>query len=390
MTNGIPDARLTAGLEADGRRGGAGIVPGVHRIGVLRANALGDFIFALPGLEALRAAYPDAEIVLMARDWHRDFLAGRPSPVDRVIPLPHGALGDEIGAAEFDASERERMIRSLQEERFDLAIQMHGGGRNSNPFLLRLEATVTAGCRTSDAPPLDRWLPYILLQPEVIRYREIAALVGATDGPTDPRLAVTESDLAEAFSVVPEDGAPLAVLHPGASDPRRRWPPERFAAVGDALAAAGARVLVTGVEGERQLADRVVSAMAADGRSVAGALGLRGLCGLLSRCAIVVSNDTGPLHLAGAVGAATVGIYWCFNFANSAPVTRARHAAAISWQTRCPSCGADCVRERCRHTDPLVTDVAADEVAEAALELFRSAPGGEPALHPVNALRQRR
>ncbi|MDQ3871564.1 MAG: glycosyltransferase family 9 protein [Chloroflexota bacterium] len=361
-------------MEADGARGGAGIVPGVRRIAVLRANALGDFIFVLPGLEALRAAYPDAEIVLIARDWHRDFLAGRPGPVDRVIALPHGALGDEIGAGEFDADERERVIRSLQEERFDVALQMHGGGRNSNPFLLRLGARVTAGSRTGDAAPLDRWLPYSLLQPEVIRYREIAALVGATDGPLDPSLAVTQRDFAAAISVAPDDDAPLAVLHPGASDPRRRWPSERFAAVGDALAAAGLRVFVTGVEAERELADRVVASMAAGGRSLAGALTLRGLCGLLARCQIVVSNDTGPLHLAAAVETATVGVYWCFNFMNSSPVTRARHAALISWQTHCPSCGADCISGRCRHRDSLVTDVTAAEVVAVALDLLKRGP----------------
>jgi ADP-heptose:LPS heptosyltransferase len=63
-------------------------VPGVRRIAVLRANALGDFIFALPALEALRAAYPQAEIVLLAKKWHATFLQGRPGPVDRVVVVP--------------------------------------------------------------------------------------------------------------------------------------------------------------------------------------------------------------------------------------------------------------------------------------------------------------
>jgi len=63
-------------------------VPGVQKIAVLRANALGDFIVTLPGLEALRQGYPGAEIVLLGSDLHRRLLHERPSPVDRVIVVP--------------------------------------------------------------------------------------------------------------------------------------------------------------------------------------------------------------------------------------------------------------------------------------------------------------
>ena len=63
-------------------------VPDIRKIAVLRANALGDFIFALPALEVLRVAYPEAEIVLLAKKWHANFLANRPGPVDRVIVVP--------------------------------------------------------------------------------------------------------------------------------------------------------------------------------------------------------------------------------------------------------------------------------------------------------------
>src|SRR5439155_12340988 len=59
--------------------------PGVEKIAVLRANALGDFIFALPALDALRAAYPAAELVLLGAPWHARLLTGRPGPVDRAV-----------------------------------------------------------------------------------------------------------------------------------------------------------------------------------------------------------------------------------------------------------------------------------------------------------------
>jgi ADP-heptose:LPS heptosyltransferase len=64
------------------------LVPDIHKIAVLRANGLGDFIFALPALEALRVAYPEAEIVLLAKKWHANFLANRPGPIDLLASYP--------------------------------------------------------------------------------------------------------------------------------------------------------------------------------------------------------------------------------------------------------------------------------------------------------------
>jgi len=72
------------------------LVPDVERIAVLRGNALGDLVVALPALDALRAAYPRAEITLFGRAHHHALLGdGRSSPVDRVVVLPDGAIGDE-------------------------------------------------------------------------------------------------------------------------------------------------------------------------------------------------------------------------------------------------------------------------------------------------------
>jgi ADP-heptose:LPS heptosyltransferase len=347
---------------------GVSLLPGVRRLAVLRASALGDFVFALPALAALRTAYPSAEIVLLARTWHRDFLAGRPSPVDHVVPLPEGFVGDE--GVPFDPAARDRILGDLRRERFDLAIQMHGGGRNSNPIVRALGARSTAGAATPDAPSLDRTIPYVYWQHELVRCLETVHLVGAEPTTMQPEVPVTDDDLERSRRVVPDTSRPIAVLHPGATDARRRWPADRFADVGAALADGGLQVVVTGTDDERHL----TSSIAERGRALdlAGRLDLAGLAGLLARAEIVVSNDTGPLHLADAVGTRTVGIFWAGNVINAAPPFRNRHRPMLSWRLECPVCGASTLAERCGHDASFVDGVSVADVLDAVRSLLGS------------------
>ena len=345
-------------------------VPSVRKIALLRANGLGDFIFTLPALEALRAAYPQAEIVLLAKKWHQVFLAGRAGPVDRVVVVPpYEGVSEEANMLK-NAAEQERFFQAMKQEHFDLAIQMHGGGRHSNPFLLGLGARMTAGLRTPDAVPLDRWVPYIYFQQEILRYLEVVSLVGATPTILEPRLSLNKEDLVEAQGFIAEKEKALVALHPGAGTPQRRWPPEKFAAVGDALAAAGARIVVTGIQGEKHLCEAVITRMRAGAQNLCGCLSLGGLAALLSCCRVLVANDSGPLHLAAAVGTATVGIFWCFNVITAGPVTRSRHRLAISWNLACPVCGIDRSRASCEHQVSFVADIPTEEVISSALALF--------------------
>lgn len=347
-------------------------IPNVRRIAVLRANAIGDFLLALPALDALRATYPTAEIVLLGKRWHHEFLAGRPGPVDRVVVVPPSRGVNDVAGVDEDSAELERFFAAMRRERFDLALQLHGGGRNSNPFVLRLGARVTAGLKTPDAPPLDRWMPYIYFQHETMRYLEAVALVGAAPTTLDARLAVTDADRAESYAVYPGSGGsrPITAIHPGASDPARRWPAAKFAAVGDALAAAGAEVVITGTPDEAEVVAAVVDAMRAPAVNLCGRLSLGGLVGLLARSAVLVANDSGPRHLAQAVGTPTAAVYWCFNLVNASPLTRTRHRLCVSWRLDCPVCGADRSRDSCHHQESFVSGIPVEDVAAAALELL--------------------
>jgi len=361
-------------------------IGGIERIGVIRASALGDLVQALPAFDALRAAYPDAELVLVGTPTHEALLARRPGPVDRVIPLPVGAvwhigraLARSRGASVPDVAEGMppdirpgHILGMLRAQRFDLVLQLHGGGRESNPVALALDARITVGSADEGAPPLDRTVPFVHYQSETFRALEVVGLVGAAPVTLEPRLTVTPPDREAAASVLPARPAPFAVLHPGASDPRRRWAPDRFALVGDALAERGLGVAITGSgPDEAAIAADIRSAMRHESLDLVDRLSIPALVGVLERARIVVANDTGPLHLAAAVGTPTVGIYWFGNLITGGPPFRRRTRAVVAWQPTCPFCGADATETRgCDHAVSFVDQVPVARVVELAGDLL--------------------
>ena len=341
----------------------------VRKIAIVRANGLGDMIFAVPALAALRATYPEAEIVLLGKEWHVQFFRNRPGPVDRVIAIPPYP---GVGACEDVSDDRpdlDDFFQAMAREQFELALQMHGGGRNSNPFVRRLGARLTAGLRTPHAPALDLWIPYIYFQSEIVRYLETVSLVGAKAVGLEPEICVTPNDVEESCASVPSDDRPLVVMHPGATDGRRRWSPAKFGAVGKVLANQGFRVVVTGLPEEGDLIRSVLQAMNCPGEGISS-LSVEGLVGLLSRARLTVSNDSGPLHLAGAVGVLTVGIYWCGNVITAAPLSRTRHRPVLSWRLNCPSCNRNTINDNCDHRTSFVDDISVDEVLAQCFDLL--------------------
>lgn len=354
--------------------------PDVNRIAVLRGGGLGDLIGSLPAAEALAATYPDAEITLLGTPSAAALLGDRPSPFSRIEVLPpHPGVRDGVS----DLAATEAFLARMRAHRFDLAVQVHGGGRNSNPFLLALGARHTVGTRTDDAAPLERNLDYVYYQHEVLRALEVVGLAGAAPVRLEPHLARLPAE-----AVPDADRRPVVAVHPGASDPRRRWPAERFGALAAALAVEhDAEVVVIGDPGEVGLAAEVVRHARRHGappedrvRSRAGRLSLPELAVLLAGSTLVVANDSGPRHLAAALGTPTVGLYWFGNVVNFGPLSRARHRVQLGWTTHCPVCGLDCTQvgwtaERCPHDDSFVADVRLEAVlADAGALLTQSAP----------------
>jgi ADP-heptose:LPS heptosyltransferase len=128
----------------------------VRRVAVLRCNALGDYLMATPALAALRCAFPEAEVTLLGSAWHAEFLCGRPGPVDRVLVLPRvpGLAGQPAGAPEDDALPQ--FLVDARAHRYDLAVQLHGGGAVSNPLVSALGAGWSIGLRAEGSLSRDR------------------------------------------------------------------------------------------------------------------------------------------------------------------------------------------------------------------------------------------
>lgn len=163
---------------------------------------------------------------------------------------------------------------------------------------------------------------------------------------------------------------PVPVLQPGATDRRRWWPAERFAAVGDALADEGAVVVVQGDGSERLLTAEMVAAMRRPAIDAGGCLSLGALAALLARTTRVVGNDSGPQPLAQAMGCASVGVYGFTNLLVSGPPSVVRHRHALSLCLHCPVCGRENVHQRCPHDPSCVADVRLDEVLRLARALW--------------------
>lgn len=362
--------------------------PDVERIAVLRGGGLGDVIYAYPALYALKAAYPEAAITLLGTPIHAALAAGTDGPIDEVEILPfakgvrdrHHKDGDQNDDTD-DRLAQEEFCSAMRARKFDLALQMHGGGRYSNPFLLRLGARHTVGTRTKDAEPLERNLDYIYYQNEPDRWLEVAGLAGVPTIISPPLRPLPEHQ--QSVESLLNQRRPLLVLHPGATDPRRRWPASYFAEAAATIAQEGAQVLVVGDRSEKALAQEVAELAARQltvqdkdaVRSVAGELEIGELAALLDAATVMLASDSGPRHLAQALGTPTVGIFWVGNVFNAGPRGRSLHRVHMSWVTECPVCGADVTQvgwsaQHCGHDDTLIRGIAVADVVQDVHDLM--------------------
>ncbi|MGQ9681188.1 MAG: glycosyltransferase family 9 protein [Anaerolineae bacterium] len=343
--------------------------PSPRRIAVLRANGLGDFLLATPALRALGKAFPAADITYLSQPWLQRFIAGRYPYIHCVEAIPPYP---GLRAADPDHPDPNReadaFFQRMVSRRYDLAIQMHGGGRYSNPFVARLGARHTLGLCTADAPLLDTNLTYQYYQHESLRYLELVSLVGVKADGLETDLPVLRGDIEALRDALPAGLGRYGVLHSGAGDARRRWPVERWARVAEHLHQKHRLPLVlTGRADEASAVAELRTRCRASTINLAGRLDLGAMAALLRGAALMVTNDTGPAHMAFALDVPSVIIYWCGNLITAGPMQRRRHRPVLSWTLECPRCHTT---GRCDCGESWVAGATLDEVIAQADDLL--------------------
>ena len=302
----------------------------VRRIAVLRALFLGDYLCAEPALRALKARFPLAELTLIGLPWMEPFLR-RYRCVDRFLAFA-GCEG--ISEVPHEPARTEAFLEEARAYRFDLAVQMHGSGPASNDFVASLGARISLGYSPDGVPgPLTSTVPYPGDQVhEARKWLGLVAHVGAA-GPPRPELPTLPEEEAEAKALLAplQRGRKIVALHAGSRDPARRWPPERFAALADQLwDACGCQVVLTGTDGDRETNALVRRACRAPVLDLCGRTGLGTLAALLGRAHLLVTNDSGPSHVAWARRVPSVILFGPTDPRRWAPIDTAHHHAVVS------------------------------------------------------------
>lgn len=284
----------------------------VEKLAVFRGLYLGDLVAATPALRALRHGYPQAEITLVSLPWATALAPHLGDLVDRFLPYP-GAPGlDGAGTSE----ELEEFLARMRAEQFDLAVNMHGRGPVSTRLVTRFGAQRTAsfvGEKGNDVPALDVEVPWDAETHESRKLLLLAKKIGGAHpvayDSSEPELRVREEDVRRARALLPSRlRKPLALVHPGASVPAKRWPGEAFGRVAEELTRWGYVVAVTGSAGEKEIT-RLVSEAAPGSLDLGGETDLSTLIALVARASVMLSNDTGPAHLAYALRTPSVTLF---------------------------------------------------------------------------------
>lgn len=287
----------------------------IDRILIRATNWVGDVVITLPALEAVRECFPESTISILARPWVIPLFEAHPM-VDEVIPMKK-EKGPLAGAKEIIKTSL--MIRR---KNFDMAVLFQ------NAFEAAL-IVFLAGIKIRIGYNTDHRA--ILLSQSVMMnydlnnehqtgyYLSILKALGCNAEPRAPKLFVSDKDMEEAHKLLNnegvKDGDTLLGLSPGAIfGPAKRWPSDRFAQIGDwAIERWNARVVILGSEREKDICDTVSDIMKNPAINLCGKTDLGKAMALIKNCDLFLTNDSGLMHVAGALKIPLVAVFGSTN-----------------------------------------------------------------------------
>lgn len=354
---------MKAGRSAPGK----GIDPSkVNRILVRATNWVGDVVMSLPALEAVKENFPGCTLSVAARPWVSPIFESHPS-VDRVFlyERPEGALRSLEGIL--------RLAGKIRREGHDMAILFQNAFEAALLCLLggvryRIGyGTDGRGPLLSHRIPLD---PGILRLHQSEYYLEILRSMGWTAESRYPRLYVEEESVRWARRTLgvrgKEERSPVVGLGPGAVyGNAKRWPPERFAEIGRWAAERwGAEVVLMGSQGEVEICRQLCRCMEYRPLNLCGRTSLSEAIGLISEFSLFVTNDSGLMHIAAALGVPTLAIFGPTDHVATGP--QGPRTALIRHETAC----APCLKQECPRDHRCMLSIEPEEVWER-MEMLR-------------------
>ncbi|UCH78191.1 MAG: glycosyltransferase family 9 protein [Candidatus Coatesbacteria bacterium] len=298
------------------------------RLLVVQTAFLGDVVLTTPLLKALKEHRPGAYLAVLVIPETAAVLEGAPFVDDLVV---HDKRGGGL-------RELRRVIREVRARKFDVVVSPHRSARSAI-IAWRSGAPRRLGYRESALPRLyTERVPRPREGHETRKILALAEALGCHDSEARPVLVATEAERGAAREAA--GGRRYVVISPSSVWPTKRWLPEGFAAVGDHLARRGYAVMLTGGPAETKPAAAVAAAMEAPATNVAGRTTPRELAALVAEAALVVANDSAPVHLASAFDTPTVAVFGATVPAQGFGPLASRSAVSEVEGLYCRPCGA--------------------------------------------------
>ncbi len=283
---------------------------GINRILVRGVNWVGDTVLSYPTVQQLKTLFPKSHLAILIPSYLVDLWKTLPY-VDEIIPFQKkrgiGSIWEDLN-----------LSQSLKERNFDLAVILPRSFRSAfHIFLARIPIRV--GYRDEGRSLfLTHGIPRTkeLLDSHRVHYfRGLLEPFGDVENLPPPQIVLREEDRRWADQTLKDlgikEGKPLIGMNPGATYGLAKcWYPDRFGKLGERLVEKWqAKILLFGKEEERSIVDEILNRLGTEGIDMTGKTGLLQLAALLERCTLLVTNDTGTMHMAAAVGTPVVALF---------------------------------------------------------------------------------